>query len=99
MDQKLPVYIHFDYILTLYHTYFVIDTAKPVFRDSVLKLESTITQIYNYLEKSTKHQLKLKSWQAFMEMVGLKFKKIFDVRWLSLRGCVKPIANNVQLGF
>ncbi|CAF3984796.1 unnamed protein product, partial [Adineta steineri] len=74
------------------------NNKKPVVCDSVVKLESTISQIYNYFAKSTGHQFKLKSWQAFLEMPELKFKRIFDIRWLSIRGCIKPIIDNVQPG-
>ena len=34
-----------------------------------------------------------------MEMPELKMKKIFDIRWLSLDGCIKPIIDNVYPGF
>ena len=34
-----------------------------------------------------------------MEMPELKMKNIFDIRWLSLGGCIKLIIDNVYPGF
>ena len=31
-------------------------------------------------------------------MPELKFKRIFDIRWSSIRDCIKPIVANVQPG-
>ena len=78
---------------------FILDVKKPVLCDSVVKLESAISLIYNYFGRSSSRQFKLKSWQAFMEMPEVKMKRIFDIRWLSLRGCIKPIIDNVHPGF
>jgi hypothetical protein len=33
-----------------------------------------------------------------MEIPELKLKRIFDIRWSSIRGCIKPIIDNVQPG-
>lgn len=34
-----------------------------------------------------------------MESPELKFKRIFDIRWSSIRDCIKPIIINIQPGF
>ncbi|CAF2948053.1 unnamed protein product [Rotaria sp. Silwood2] len=75
-----------------------IENQKPTRSESVVKLEATITDIYNYFGRSSNRQFRLKSWQAFMEMPELKMKKIFGIRWLSLGGCIKPIVDNVYPG-
>lgn len=33
-----------------------------------------------------------------MEISELKFKRIFDIRWSPMRGCIKPMIDNVQPG-
>ncbi|CAF3165477.1 unnamed protein product [Rotaria sp. Silwood2] len=71
---------------------------KPTRAPCIEKLESTIGEIHNYFGRSAGRQFKLKTWQAFMEMPELKFKRIFDIRWSSIRGCIKPIIDNVQPG-
>jgi hypothetical protein len=34
-----------------------------------------------------------------MEIAQLKFKRIFEIRWSSIRDCIKPIIANIQPGF
>ncbi|CAF3501980.1 unnamed protein product [Rotaria sp. Silwood1] len=70
----------------------------PVLSESIMKVESVISKIYNYFNKSCPRQLKLKNWQNFTEMPELKFKRIFDIRWSSIRDCIRPIIVNVQPG-
>ncbi|CAF3470297.1 unnamed protein product [Rotaria sp. Silwood1] len=69
-----------------------------VLSESIMKVESRISKIYNYFNKSCPRQFKLKNWQNFMEMPELKFKRIFDIRWPSIRDCIRPIIVNVQPG-
>jgi hypothetical protein len=40
----------------------------------------------------------LKDWQNFLDMPELKFKCIYDIHWSSIRGCIKPIIQNVKPG-
>ncbi|CAF0828501.1 unnamed protein product [Rotaria sordida] len=75
-----------------------IHTQKPIRAESVVKLETTLTDIYNYFGRNSNRQFRLKSWQAFMEMPEIKMKKIFDIRWSSISGCIKPIVDNVYPG-
>ncbi|CAF5025507.1 unnamed protein product, partial [Rotaria socialis] len=69
-----------------------------VLADSVVKLEKIISKIYTYFNKSANRQFKFKSWQNFMEIVELKFKRIFEIRWSSIRDSIKPIIANIQPG-
>ncbi|CAF1446317.1 unnamed protein product [Rotaria sordida] len=71
---------------------------KPIRAPCIENLESTIGEIHNYFGRSAGRQFKLKSSQAFMEIPELKFKRIFDIRWSSIRGCIKPIIDNVPPG-
>ncbi|CAF4195506.1 unnamed protein product, partial [Rotaria magnacalcarata] len=71
---------------------------QPVLADSVVKLEKIISKIYTYFNKSANRQFKFKSWQNFMEIAELKFKRIFEIRWSSIRDCIKPIIANIQPG-
>ncbi|CAF2991799.1 unnamed protein product [Rotaria sp. Silwood2] len=71
---------------------------QPVLAESVVKLEETISKIYNYFNTSPGRQFKLKLWQNFLEIPELKFKRIFDIRWSSIRDCIKPIIVNIQPG-
>jgi hypothetical protein len=77
---------------------FIIDKQKPTLSNSIVTLESTIGKIYNYFGNSCNRQSKLKNWQHFLDMPELKFKRIFDIRWSSIRDCIKPIIVNVQPG-
>jgi hypothetical protein len=70
----------------------------PVLSESVAKLESVIGKVYNYFNRSSKRQFKFKLWQNMLECDELKFKRIFDIRWSSIRDCIKPIFINVQPG-
>ncbi|CAF2094261.1 unnamed protein product [Rotaria magnacalcarata] len=72
---------------------------QPVLADSVVKLEKIISKIYTYFNKSANRQFKFKSWQNFMEIAELKVKRIFEIRWSSIRDCIKPIIANIQPGF
>ncbi|CAF4940045.1 unnamed protein product, partial [Rotaria socialis] len=71
---------------------------QPVLADSVVKLEKIISKIYTYFNKSANRQFKFKSWQNFMEIAELKVKRIFEIRWSSIRDCIKPIIANIQPG-
>ncbi|CAF1348456.1 unnamed protein product [Adineta ricciae] len=78
-----------------------IQNGKQIFiqTDAVMKLESTISSIYDYFKHSSSRQYNLKSWQNFMDSPELKFKKLFDIRWSSIRDCIKPIFANIEPGF
>jgi hypothetical protein len=76
--------------------YYIIGTGKPVVVEIVSSLEATIGKIYNYFGKSPNRQAKLKDWQSFLDMPELKFKRIYDIRWSSIQGCIRPIIQNVQ---
>ena len=76
----------------------IIDNPISILSSSIIKLESTIGKIYSYFGKSCNRRSKLKSWQNFLEMPELKFKRIFDIRCSSIRDCIKPIVANVQPG-
>ena len=72
---------------------------QPAVRfESIAKVESTIGQIYKYFNKSWARQSKLKNWQSFLEVPELKIKRIFTMRWSSVRNCIKPIVLNIQPG-
>ncbi|CAF1341874.1 unnamed protein product, partial [Rotaria sordida] len=73
-------------------------SGKLVIIEVVSKLETTIGKIYNYFGRSSTRQQMLKEWQNFLDMPELKFKRIYDIRWASIRGCIKPIIQNVQPG-
>ncbi|CAF2091660.1 unnamed protein product [Rotaria magnacalcarata] len=75
-----------------------ISNGIPVLSESIVGLETTISKIYNYFGKSCTRQFKLKSWQNYLELPELKFKRIFNIRWSSIRNCIKPIVVNVQPG-
>ena len=40
----------------------------------------------------------MKHWQNFLDLPELKFKHLFDIRWSSIRGCLKPIISNTEPG-
>ncbi|CAF4981731.1 unnamed protein product, partial [Rotaria sp. Silwood1] len=61
-------------------------SGKPVIIAAVSKLETTIGKIYNYFGRSSTRQQMLKEWQNFLDMPELKFKRIYDIRWSSIRG-------------
>jgi len=75
-----------------------LEKGKAVLCESIGNLEGNIGKIYNYFGNSSKRQHRLKSWQNFLESPDLKFKRIFDIRWSSVRGCIKPIIENIEPG-
>ena len=77
---------------------FILEGQKAIRAACVEKLESTISDIHTYFSRSSGRQFNLKSWQEFMEIPQMKFKRIFDIRWSSIRGCIKPIIDNIQPG-
>ncbi len=77
---------------------FIIDGQTSVRAPCIEKLESTIGEIHKYFSRSAERQFQLKSWQTFMEIPVLKFKRIFDIRWSSIKSCIEPIIHNVEPG-
>ena len=75
-----------------------IEDGKMKTRPFVAKFENVIGRIYNYFNRSVKRQYKLKQWYNYLTMPELKFKRLFDIRWSSIRDCLKPIMNNVSPG-
>ncbi|CAF1376387.1 unnamed protein product [Adineta ricciae] len=69
------------------------DKAKK--RDLILHLENIIGKIYQYFGSSATRTAKLKSWQNLLEIPELKFKRLFHIRWTSIRDSIKPIVLNV----
>ncbi|CAF3570525.1 unnamed protein product [Rotaria sp. Silwood1] len=95
--QHVAYYLHEELIEKIKSSP-AIESGKPVIIAAVSKLETTIGKIYNYFGRSSTRQQMLKEWQNFLDMPELKFKRIYDIRWSSIRGCIKPIIQNVQPG-
>jgi hypothetical protein len=74
---------------------FCLDDDKAKKRDLISKLESTIGKIYQYFGASATRTFKLKSWQDLLKIPELKFKKLFHIRWTSIRDSIKPIVLNI----
>lgn len=74
------------------------DNKMGPINPSVAKLESAISKIYNYFSHSSSRQTKLKNWQRFIEQPELHFKRLFDIRWSSIRDSIRPIIENIQPG-
>ncbi|CAF5012421.1 unnamed protein product, partial [Rotaria sp. Silwood1] len=72
--------------------------GKVKIRPCIANFEELLGKIYNYFSRSSSRQYKLKQWYDFLTMPELKFKKLFDIRWLSIRDCLKPIINNMKPG-
>ncbi len=67
-------------------------------REDVAQFESNLGHIYNFFSRSAVRLSKLKHWQHFLDLPELKFKHLFDIRWSSIRGCLKPIISNTEPG-
>ncbi|CAF1648070.1 unnamed protein product [Adineta ricciae] len=67
-------------------------------REDVAQFESNLGQIYNFFSRSASRLSTLKYWQNFLDLPELKFKHLFDIRWSSIRGCLKPIISNTEPG-
>ena len=67
-------------------------------RSFVGDFETVIGKIYGYFSRSTIRQRKLKEWHHFLDMPEIKFKRIFEIRWSSIRDCVRPIMINIKPG-
>jgi hypothetical protein len=78
------------------HSFRISDESTTTYSDSILNFESKMSQIYIYFGRSTSRSWKLKCWQEFLGMPELKFKRIFSIRWSSIRDCIKPILVNTQ---
>lgn len=76
----------------------MIANETPVLHDSILNFETTIGKIYSHFSRSSARQFRFKQWQNYLDLPEIKFKKIFDIRWSSIHGCIKPIISNVQPG-
>ena len=57
-----------------------------------------MTQIYQFFGKSCTRTQKLKDWQDFFAAPELKFKRIFTIRWSTIRDCIRPIIVNTRSG-
>ena len=93
MDGKLSYITEKIYLLDL-----IIDDGQMRVRPFIANFESLIGKIYSYFHRSPSRQYKSKQWYNFLTMPELKFKKIFEIRWLSIRNCLKPIINNMKPG-
>jgi len=67
-------------------------------RQDVAEFESNLGQIYNFFSRSAGRLSALKHWQKFFDLPKLQFKYLFDIRWSSIRGCLKPIISNIEPG-
>jgi hypothetical protein len=67
-------------------------------RSFIANFENLIGRIYSYFGRSTIRQRKLKEWHNFLAMPEIKFKRVFEIRWSSIRDCLKPIMINVKPG-
>ncbi|CAF1608473.1 unnamed protein product, partial [Didymodactylos carnosus] len=65
-------------------------------RAELANFEHIIGRIHNYFNRSVTRQQKLKKWQNYLDLPELKFKRLFDIRWSSVRGCMKPIIENTK---
>ncbi|CAF2059013.1 unnamed protein product [Rotaria magnacalcarata] len=74
------------------------DDGKIKIRPFIANFENLLGKIYSFFSRSTCRQHKLKQWYNFLTMPELKFKKLFDIRWLSIRDSLKPIMNNMKPG-
>lgn len=61
-------------------------------------MEAIIGKIYSYFGRSCTRQQSLRNWQNFLNTPEVKFKRIFDIRWSSIKDCLKPIVMNVEPG-
>ena len=61
-------------------------------------MEASIGKIHSYFGRSCTRQQSLRDWQNLLDMPELKFKRIFDIRWSSIKDCLKPIIMNVEPG-
>jgi hypothetical protein len=71
---------------------------KAVLYDSILNFETMISKIYGHFSRSSSRQFKLKQWQDYLNLPERKFKRLFEIRWSSVQGCIKPTIINVQPG-
>ncbi|CAM4903492.1 unnamed protein product [Rotaria socialis] len=74
------------------------DDGKIKIRPFIANFENLLGKIYSFFSRSTSRQHKLKQWYNFLTMPELKFKKLFDIRWLSIRDSLKSIMNNMKPG-
>lgn len=80
------------------HMCFTVGDGKMETRSFVGNFENVIGKIYSYFSRSTIRQRKLKEWHNFLDMPEIKFKRLFEIRWSSIRNCLKPILINVTPG-
>jgi hypothetical protein len=64
-------------------------------RELISKLESTMGRIYQYFGASANRTYKLKSWQNLLDVPELRFKRLFSIRWTSIRDSIKPLILNI----
>jgi hypothetical protein len=76
----------------------ILDDGKMVIRPLIADFENQIGKIYTYFNRSSIRQHRLKQWCDFLAMPELKFKRIFDIRWSSIRDCLRPIVINIKPG-
>ena len=76
----------------------ILDDGKMVTRPLIADFENQIGKIYTYFNRSSIRQNRLKQWCDFLAMPELKFKRIFDIRWSSIRDCLRPIMINIKPG-
>ena len=69
-----------------------------VIHEPILNFETTIGKLFNYFSRSNTRQYQLKQWQNYLDLPEMKFKRLFDIRWSSMQGCIDPIIVNVQPG-
>ena len=51
-------------------------------------LQEILSGIYNYVHGSANRLQQFEDIASLLEVNSLKFKKIFDIRWLLMGGCV-----------
>ncbi|CAF5019703.1 unnamed protein product [Rotaria sp. Silwood1] len=71
------------------------NNEKPKKRDLISKLENVIGRIYQYFGSSATRTSKLKCWQNLLEIIELKFKKLFNICCTAIRDSIKPIMFNI----
>ena len=59
-------------------------------------LQEILSGIYNYVQGSANRLQQFEDIATLLEVDSLKFKKTFDIRWLSMGECVSAVVRNYK---